>query len=136
MLQNVDSKRLSNIVMLLAVVLGAAIALFGVYEYSDAEQKIDDNRFYQLKQKEKTDGEIVAGEDITIGDADDIYNSSQEYKRLLNQRGQSPRYIGVGLAVIAVAWIGRDFIAGQRKKNAPADPDSLDETPQSPSTAT
>lgn len=130
-MSKLNTQLLTNIVMILIVLLGAAIVAYGAYLYIDAERGIDNNKFIQAKES----GEPVVP---SARVATEMIESQHEYNDLVNQRGQSPRYAGVGLAIIAVAWIGRDFIVNQRKKNVATDPESAPETesPQPQSTPT
>jgi len=126
-----NAQKLTNIAMILIVFLGIGITVYGAYLYVDAQQGIDNNKFIQAKES----GDPLIPTDVSrLGS--EMYQSQIEYNELLNQRGESPRYAGVGLAIIAVAWIGRDFITNQRKKNAAADPESTDDSSQPQSTTT
>ena len=129
-MSEMNPQKLTNLVMILIALLGIGITAYGAYLYIDAEQGIDDNKFINAKE---------AGEPLPVNQLEvsrlgsEMFKSQQEYTELLNQRGEAPRYAGVGIAVIAVAWIGRDFISGRRKANGVQ---TADDTPQPQSTVT
>ena len=113
-----NQKTFVNAALILILFLGLGLAIYGGYLYIDSTQGISDNAFAQARDAQDS------GEPLEVPDdsaemaifGQTMFESQQEYNDLKKQQSDSIRFAGVGIALIGVAWIGRDFIVGRRNR--------------------
>ncbi len=105
------------------ILLGFAIGGYGVYQYVDAELKLRDNEAEKL---------IDSGQKVEIDSFNagyELFKASVERDELREQRTDALPFMGVGMAVVAVGWLGYEFVPILRKnRQASTEPEST-ETP-------
>ncbi len=92
------------------LMIGSVLALYGIYQFVDASAQIQTNASYQRE---------VAGIETPPAnqtDAQMFMAADVEYRKLRIQRSNSMIYGGVGLAIMALGWLGYDFARTQRRK--------------------
>jgi hypothetical protein len=107
--KRVVPKKIFGWAILGIVVLGLGIGLYGAYQYVDAELKLRDNRAEQL---------IESGEEVEVNSFNEgyeLFESSVERDELHDQRADALPFIGVGIAIIGVGWLGYEFLPALRK---------------------
>ncbi len=92
------------------LMIGAAFTLYGIYQYINANLQIQSNPAYQRE---------ISGIETPPQDQSEaqmFMASDVEYRRLRIQQSNSLVYGGIGLAVMALGWLGYDFSRTQRRK--------------------
>src|SRR5262245_27129758 len=103
------NKKFTPFALLGISLVGLAIGLYGVYQYVDAELKLKDNRAGQL---------IEAGGEVEVNSTNEAfehYKTTVERDNLRDQRADALPFIGVGVAIIGVGWLGYEFLPALRK---------------------
>lgn len=103
------SKRIANGVLVIIILLGFAIGGYGVYQYVDAELKLRDNEAEKL---------IDSGQEVELNNFNEgyeLFKATVERDKLHDQRADALPYMGVGMAVVAVGWLGYELIPVLRK---------------------
>lgn len=96
--------------LLLALILiGAALATFGVVQYVRLTLAINDNVAYQINAR----GEQIDPQSMTEGQL--LMAASMELRELDSERDRALIAGGAGLMLIAVGWLGRE-LTGSRKE--------------------
>jgi hypothetical protein len=96
----------------LAVILvGFGLAMFGAYRYLDAALQLNNN----IAQQIQTAGEDISN--LSNGEAQLLMSADIQRRELLQQQNYSLIFAGVGLALVAAAWLAGDFLAARRPKN-------------------
>lgn len=92
------------------LMIGAAFTLYGIYQYINANLQIQSNPAYQREisgietpPQDQSEAQMFMAADV-------------EYRRLRIQQSNSLVYGGIGLAVMALGWLGYDFSRTQRRK--------------------
>ncbi len=95
----------------LAIILvGIGLALFGLYQYIDASQRLSTNVAQQVHD---------SGEDISAlsnDDARSLMASDLERRDLLAQQNRALIMLGAGMALGALGWLCHDFLRSQLEK--------------------
>jgi hypothetical protein len=124
-----NSQKMTRGVVAVIVLVGLLIGLYGVYRYVDAERKLADNEANKI---------IEAGGKVDVQQGDfgagyELFKSTIERDNLRRQRADALPFIGVGLAVIGVGWMGYEFVAwrGSRQRRDSEDADTPRPTPAS-----
>jgi hypothetical protein len=92
------------------IMIGVALMAYGIYQFVDASARIPNNASYQRE---------AAGTELqpqSQADARMMMASDVEYRTLRIQRSNALVYGGIGLAFIALGWLGYDFARSQRRK--------------------
>jgi hypothetical protein len=92
------------------LMIGAALILYGIYQFVDATVQIQNNIAYQRE---------VNGSDaqtITDAEAQMFLMADIQYRTLSIQRTNSLVYGGIGLSLMALGWLGYDISRSQRRK--------------------
>jgi hypothetical protein len=108
-MSHVMNKKFAPFVLLGIFLIGLGIGLYGAYQYVDAELKLKDNRAEQL---------IEAGGEVEVNstnEAFELYKTTVERDNLRDQRADALPFIGVGIAIIGVGWLGYEFLPALRK---------------------
>lgn len=96
------------------IIIGAVAGLFAAQQFIDVSMRIQNNASYLAKNSE-TPLELQSDAEAQMLMAADV-----EYRRLLLQRDNALIIGGAGLAILALGWIGNDFVRARRRKvNAP-----------------
>ncbi len=115
--------KIINSTLIIIILLGFAIGGYGVYQYVDAELKLRDNEAEKL---------IDSGKEVEIDSFNagyELFKASVERDELREQRTDALPFMGVGMAVVAVGWLGYEFVPLLRKnRQIPTEADST-ETP-------
>lgn len=92
------------------LMIGAALILYGIYQFVESTLQIQDNAAYQR--------EVSGAENQTLTDAEAqmFLTADIQYRNLSIQRTNSFVYGGLGLSLMALAWLGYDISRGQRRK--------------------
>ena len=93
------------------LMIGAALVLYGIYQFVDATIQIQNNASYQRESAGLTETPPASQAEAQMFMAADV-----EYRSLRIQRSNSFVYGGIGLAVVALGWLGFDFSRSQRRK--------------------
>ncbi|MBI5928752.1 MAG: hypothetical protein HY862_05550 [Chloroflexi bacterium] len=107
------SKKISLYILAGIILFGFAVGGYGVYRYVDAELKLRDNEAEKLISS----GKQVEVDSFNMGY--ELFKSSLERDELRKQRADALPFMGVGMVVIAVGWLGYEIFP---KKNQKADP--------------
>ncbi len=101
------------------IIIGVVAGLYAAQQFIDASLRIQNNASYQAKSSE-TPLELQSEAEAQMLMAADV-----EYRRLLTQRDNALIVGGVGLALLALGWIGNDFVRARRRKvNVPLQSES------------
>jgi hypothetical protein len=96
------------------IIIGILAGLFAAQQFIDASLRIQNNASYIAKSSE------AALELQSQAEAQMLMAADVEYRRLLLQRDNALIVGGLGLASLALGWIGNDFVRARRRKvNAP-----------------
>jgi hypothetical protein len=106
----------SKYVAFTAVVIGIGLMLFGIYSYWDASQVISD-----LEEDQETIERALQGQEtIDNAQAQSIVFSDVERRErrdeMVDQQHLAQRYAGIGIALLAAAWIIRNLFFERFKK--------------------
>jgi hypothetical protein len=93
------------------LMIGGALVLYGVYQFVDATVQIQSNVSYQRESAGITETPPASQAEAQMLMAGDV-----QYRSLRIQRSNALVYGGVGLAVVALGWLGYDFARSQRRK--------------------
>jgi hypothetical protein len=91
------------------VILGIGLIVFGAYRYIDATRQLNDN----MAQKVHDSGEDVSK--LTNEQAQMLMGADVARRELVQQQNYAFILGGVGLVLIAVGWLGGDFLAARRQ---------------------
>lgn len=103
------SKRIASGILVIIILLGFAIGGYGVYQYVDAELKLRDNEAEKL---------IDSGQKVEVNNFNEgyeLFKATVERDELREQRADALPFMGVGMAVVAVGWLGYELIPVLRK---------------------
>src|SRR5688572_15107217 len=101
------------------IIIGILAGLFAAQQFIDASLRIQNNTSYIAKSSE------TALELQSQAEAQMLMAADVEYRRLLLQRDNALIVGGLGLASLALGWIGNDFVRARRRKvNAPLQSES------------
>lgn len=103
------SKRIASGILVIIILLGFTIGGYGVYQYVDAELKLRDNEAEKL---------IDSGQEVEVNNFNEgyeLFKATVERDELRDQRADALPYMGVGMAVVAVGWLGYELIPVLRK---------------------
>ncbi|MDZ4767396.1 MAG: hypothetical protein SGI73_22885 [Chloroflexota bacterium] len=97
-------------VLLALIFLGVALTAFAIYGYIRNSYEIGQNVAYQIQSQNRaidpqtqTEGQMLMVADIQL-------------RELVRDRNVMMIIGGVGLVLLAVGWIGRDWLSGQTSK--------------------
>ncbi|KAB2866285.1 MAG: hypothetical protein F9K46_02635 [Anaerolineae bacterium] len=103
------NKKFSLYMLAGVILLGFAIGGYGVYQYVDAELKLRDNEAEKL---------IDSGQEVEVNNFNEgyeLFKATVERDKLRDQRANALPLMGVGMAVVAVGWLGYELIPILRK---------------------
>jgi len=101
-----------NAFIMALILIGVVLIAMGAYQFLDAAQKLQSNTAHQILNAEAT------AEAQSLDAAQGLVASDMERRRLDRQHDQSLIMAGAGLALLAVGWLGYDYVRGRRKANA------------------
>lgn len=117
-MRNLNAKigEYSKYVAFSAVVIGIGLILFGIYSYWDASQVISG-----LEADQETIERALQGQEtIDNAQAQSIVFSDVERRErrdeMVDQQHLAQRYAGIGIALLAAAWIIRNLFFERFKK--------------------
>ncbi|MCQ3929882.1 MAG: hypothetical protein DPW16_05450 [Chloroflexi bacterium] len=115
------SKKVASGILVTIILLGFAIGGYGVYQYVDAELKLRDNEAEKL---------IDSGQEVEVNNFNEgyeLFKATVERDELRDQRADALPYMGVGMAVVSVGWLGYELIPVLRKnRQAPNEIESTE----------
>jgi hypothetical protein len=102
--------------LLIAVMLvGVAGLLIGLYRFIDASNQLQSNPAFLAQSGGSPPVNVGSQEEATA-----LIAASIEMRRLQGQRNEAVIFIGAGVALTALGWLGLDFLRPRRKKKAEA----------------
>ncbi len=102
-------------VVMTIMVLGIVIALLGVWQYSSASQALAANPAQQLAEEQAADEEAVETIE-TQAEGRMLLASDIERRQLQADQYYAMITAGIGLAVLAIGWIGLDVARSRRQR--------------------
>jgi len=110
----------SKYVAFTAVVVGIGLLLVGIYLYWDADQEISDLE----ADRELVEQALQGTETIDNSQAQSIVFSDVERRKrhdeMVAQQHLAQRFAGIGVALVAAAWIIRNLFFGRFKRQVAA----------------
>jgi uncharacterized membrane protein YidH (DUF202 family) len=98
-----------NALIAALVLIGLALVIVGVWRYVDASQRLAGNYAQDIRE-----GDISFNVE-NPEQAQGLIAADVQRRRLERQQNESLILAGVGLASLAVGWIGYDVIRGRRR---------------------
>ncbi len=94
------------------IIIGILLLTFGVVRYFTLSYQMGQNLAFQIQsQSQSVDPQ-------TMTEAQGLMASNEELRQINASRSQSVILAGVGLVLVAVGWLGRDWVQAQRRKAA------------------
>lgn len=106
-MKRVLQSELTRSILLALILIGVALAGFGVFQYIRLTQAINDNVAYQINAQ----GQQIDPQSIAEGQA--LMAASMSLRELDAERDQALILGGAGLVLIAVGWLGRELTGGK-----------------------
>lgn len=95
--------------MLAFIIVGIMALLFGGYRFVDSATRIQNNAAFQAKNGVQTiSPENQAGAQV-------LFAAGAEYRDLLGERNEAIIFIGAGLVLLSLGWLGNDIIRSRHK---------------------
>jgi len=98
--------------MLALILLGVGFMLFAVVRYEVLSYQIGQNLAYQVMN------EVASVETGTGNEAMGLIRAGQELREMTAQQNQSIIFLGAGMILVAVGWLGRDLAKARVKKQS------------------
>ncbi len=95
------------------IIIGLVMVLFAAQQYLNATNRLANNPAFQSQQS----GEAIPLE--SQAQAQLLVGSGIEYRLLTHQRDRALIIGGSGLVLLALGWLGVDFVRSQRQKASP-----------------
>jgi hypothetical protein len=110
MMGRVLEKEWFRSLMLALILLGVGFMLFAVVRYGVLSYQIGQNLAYQAMNRAAP---VEAG---TGNEAMGLIRAGQELREMTAQQNQSIIFLGAGMILIALGWLGRDMAKSRLKK--------------------
>jgi uncharacterized membrane protein YidH (DUF202 family) len=98
----------SKYIIFTAIVVGIGFLIYGAYTYWDTSRGIN-----KIEEERERVARILQGTE-TISDPSAIALSDIERRRrreeLVDEQNLAVRFVGIGIALLAAAWLIRDFV--------------------------
>ncbi|MBE2182367.1 MAG: hypothetical protein IAE89_02975 [Anaerolineae bacterium] len=96
------------------MIIGILLLAFGVIRYFTLSYQMGQNLAFQIQaQSQNVDPQ-------TMAEAQGLMASNEALRQIEAGRSQSVIFSGAGLVLIAVGWLGRDWVQSKRRKTAKA----------------
>lgn len=92
------------------IIIGILLLAFGVIRYFTLSYQMGQNLAFQIQSQDQS------VDPQTMVEAQGLMASNEELREINAGRSQSVIFAGVGLVLIAVGWLGRDWVRSQRRK--------------------
>lgn len=94
------------------IIIGILLLAFGVVRYFTLSYQMGQNLAFQIQsQDQSVDPQSMA-------EAQGLMASNEELRQINASRSQSVIFAGVGLALLGLGWLGRDWVQSRRRKAA------------------
>lgn len=96
------------------IIIGVLALFFGVYRFVNAALLIQDNPAFKAQSNNQT----VAPQ--SQEEAQILVSAGMQYRQLVGERNDALIIGGAGLILLALGWLGNDFIKSRQKSAAAA----------------
>lgn len=96
-------------ILIALIIIGIGLAAIAAQQFIDATIKLQDNTTYQKQ---------ISGEEVSVESQTEammLLGEGVEFRRLNSQRDNALIIGGAGLVVLAVGWLGYDFVRSRRR---------------------
>ncbi len=92
------------------IIVGILLLVFGVVRYFTLSHQMEQNRAFQIQSQ----NELVDPQ--SVSEAQGLIASGEELRQIESARTQSVIFVGVGLVLLGIGWLGRDWVQTRRRK--------------------
>lgn len=116
--KNLKLHEIVNSTLLALFIVGLALIVYNTYRYFDIDNQLDDIAEQRAALQTEVQALQEAGDSSAgIPLAGQEMQLRREHNALVADQTTAVRSIGVGIAIIAVSWIGFDFVKSRRRKH-------------------
>lgn len=110
-MKNIFKSEQIKAILLAIIIIGFVLVAFGAYRYIDAALQLNNN----IAQRTHASGEDISN--LSTGEAQMLMSADIKRRELLQQQNYALIFAGAGLVLVAVGWLGGDFLVA-RSDNA------------------